>query len=263
MSAVPSITAESPLRVFIVDDEAPARLRLRALLEDLMPELPSIIVGEADNGADALQAIEQAAEGLPVQVALLDIRMPGMEGIELATHLSGLAQPPGVVFCTAYDQYAVQAFELNAIDYLMKPVRLARLQAALIKAAQSAPLSRSQLLQINPDARRQLSCTERGRILLFNVSDVLYLKAEQKYVVARTAEREYLLEESLVALEQEFGERFMRIHRNCLVARQAVAGFERSNFEGEAHWEVVLHGLTEHLPVSRRQWSNVKQLCGS
>jgi two-component system response regulator AlgR len=247
--------ADQGLRIFLVDDELPARARLRALLADLAAELPHEVIGEAENGADALARLPEAG----ADVVIVDIRMPVMDGIELAQHLSVLQPPPAVVFATAYDQYAVKAFELNAIDYLLKPVRASRLLAALQKAAHRAPPRREQLQELLPEGRRHLSCSERGRILLVPVADILYLRAELKYVTARTREREYLLEESLTQLEQEFARRFVRVHRSCLVSRTAVAGFERDNAEGtESHWVVLLKGLSERLPVSRRQWSAVK-----
>jgi len=243
------------LRVFIVDDEAPARARMKALLADIAADLPNRLVGEAANGIEALERLATT----PVDVALVDIRMPQMDGIELARHLAGAENAPAVVFTTAYDQYAVQAFELNAIDYLVKPVRAQRLAAALEKARRAAPPAREALARLAAEPRRHLSVAERGRILLVSVADILYLKAELKYVTARTREREHLLDESLTHLEQEFALRFVRVHRNCLVAREAIAGFERSAAEdGETHWSVLLAGLEERLPVSRRQWPTVK-----
>ena len=245
------------LRLLLVDDEAPARARLRDLLGDISAEVPSIVVAEA---ADGFAALERAqAEDL--DVALIDIRMPGMDGVELARHLARLPNTPAVIFVTAFDQYAVQAFELAALDYLVKPVRAARLADALRKArrrADDAVRFEKSALAI----RQNLSCLERGRILLVPVAEILFLKAEQKYVTARTAEREYLLEESLVHLEAEFSERFLRIHRNCLVARAVVTGVERAADQGdaEAHWQVILDGTAERLPVSRRQWPQVKAL---
>lgn len=254
--------SEPPLRVFLVDDEAPARLRLKALLEDIADACPSEVVGEADNGREALHAMAALAAdpARAAQVALVDIRMPHMDGIELARHVTALPAIPAVVFCTAYDQYALQAFDLNAVDYLLKPVRAQRLQAALEKARLAGPLGRELLARLDTEGRKHLSCNERGRILLVPLADILYLKAELKYVTARTAERDFLLEESLVNLEQEFATRFVRIHRNCLVARDAIAGFERATGEdGEAHWDVLLKGLAERLAVSRRQWAAVKE----
>lgn len=245
------------LRLILVDDEAPARTRLRDLLGDIAAEVPSVVVAEAADGRAALDLAQTGS----VDVALIDIRMPGMDGVELARHLARLPAAPAVIFVTAFDQYAVQAFELAALDYLVKPVRAARLADALKKARRRADdaerLERSAL-----SVRQNLSCLERGRILLVPVAEILYLKAEQKYVTARTAEREYLLEESLVHLETEFSQRFLRIHRNCLVARGAVSGVERAADEGdaEAHWQVIIEGAAERLPVSRRQWPQVKSL---
>ncbi|MBI3140494.1 MAG: response regulator transcription factor [Rhodocyclales bacterium] len=244
-----------PLRVFIVDDEAPARSRLKALLADIAGDLPTELAGEAANGAEALERLGEAR----ADVALVDIRMPRMDGIELARHLAGMKPAPAVVFTTAYDQYAVQAFELNAVDYLVKPVRAQRLAAALEKARRAGPMARQTLERLATQARQHLSVSERGRLLLVPVADVLYLRAELKYVTARTPAREFLLDESLTQLEKEFGARFVRVHRNCLVAREAIAGFEKSAAEdGESRWTVLLAGLDERLPVSRRQWPAVK-----
>lgn len=247
------------LRIYIVDDEAPARLRLRNLLDDIDAQLPNECVGEAEHGAQALADLGMRQGPARPDVVLVDIRMPVMDGMEFASHLQRLSHTPAVVFTTAYDQYAVQAFDLNAVDYLVKPVRAERLLAALEKARTRVPLDSATLRELQAGARTHLSCSERGRILLVPVLDILYLKAEQKYVTARTGAREFLLEESLNTLEQEFPERFVRVHRNCLVARSAVAGFERaSGLDGEAHWEVLLRGSSERLPVSRRQWPIVK-----
>lgn len=254
------------LRLLIVDDEVLARARMRDLLGDIAAEVPTLIVAEAGDGVAALECIDGIAPG-GVDVALVDVRMPRMDGIELAQHLARLPHPPAVIFATAYDQYAVKAFDLNAVDYLLKPVRAERLAAAL-KKANHAPLPSAALRELAPEGRRQLRCSERGRVLLVPVADILYFKAEQKYVTARTVEREYLLEESLAHLEQEFAGRFLRIHRNCLVAREAVAGcareqgIEATDIEAhvEAHWVLELRGLSERLPVSRRQWPQVKAL---
>jgi two-component system response regulator AlgR len=242
----------SELRVFIADDEAPARERLKELLGDIAPELPTRVVGEARNGFEALEQLPSSG----AQVLLLDIQMPGMGGLEVARHLAALREPPAVVFVTAHDRHAVEAFELNALDYLLKPVRAARLAAALARAraASAAALERAGA-QMPGSARAHLAVTERNRIVLVPVRSILYLKAEQKYVTLRTAEREHLIEESLVALEREFAGRFVRIHRNCLVARAAIRGFERgAGGDEEPRWLVALEGVPERLPVSRRQW---------
>jgi len=243
-----------PLRVMIVDDEAPARLRLRDLLGECGSELPLVVTGEAASGPAALELLSQAA----ADVVLLDIRMPEMDGIEVAQHLQQLEHPPAVVFATAYDDYAIRAFELHAVDYLLKPIRLERLKAALARA-RAAPLRPEALRELARAPRTHLSAQERGRIHLIPITDVIYLKAELKYVSVRTAAREFLIEESLTRLEQEFGARFVRVHRNCLVARAAVRGFERSEEGGEAHWEVVLTGVDERIALSRRQQHVVRE----
>jgi two-component system, LytTR family, response regulator AlgR len=259
----------SPLRVFIADDEAPARQRLRTLLADVAGEVPNHVVGEAENGIVALAAFE----GLSADVALVDIRMPRMDGLELARHLACLPVPPAVIFTTAYDQHAVQAFELNAVDYLLKPIRAARLQQALEKVGGAGRAaeggghgdgsSRGDFLQkldaVQDAPRRFLSCHERGRLLLVPADEVLYFRADTKYVTARTIEREYLLDESLLHLESEFSERFIRLHRNALAAKDALAGFEKTHDAEGEHWLAMLRGIPEKLPVSRRQWTLVKE----
>lgn len=247
------------LKILIVDDEAPARSRIRELLDDCAVDLHSSIIGEAANGLEAITILEET----PADVVLLDIRMPEMDGIELAGHLQKLPAPPAVIFTTAYDDYALKAFEVNAIDYLLKPIRAERLLAALKKARALTPDSAQALRDAADKPRSHLSVHERGRILLVPVEDIVYLKAELKYVTIRTAEREYLLEESLTRLEQEFAHIFVRIHRNCLVAKECIAGFERAeqeNNEGElqAGWAVLLKGVSEKLPISRRQYAVVK-----
>lgn len=253
---MPSETnAVPPLSVMIVDDEAPARARLRDLLADVASEAPNTLLVEA---ADGMQALEALAVH-PVDAMLVDIRMPKMGGVELARHLLQLPRPPAVIFVTAYDAFAVQAFELNAVDYLLKPVRAERLAEALRKARHARPPDARALAELPQGARTHLSCQERGRLLLVPVLDVVYLKADLKYVTARTREREYLLDESLTQLEREFAERFIRLHRSILVAKSAIAGFEKSSADdAEPQWQALLRDLDEHLPVSRRQWPLVK-----
>lgn len=252
---------ENPLKVFIVDDEPLARERLRTLLADIAGELPSIVVGEAGNGLAALDGLRQT----PADVVLLDIRMPGMDGIELASHLGRLASPPAVIFTTAYDNYAVQAFDLNALDYLLKPVRAQRLLAALQKlprppeGALLAGIGR----ELRGGGRTHLSSHERGRLLLVPVGEILYFKADLKYVTARTVDREYLLDETLTHLESEFAERFLRVHRAVLIARAALAGLEKAaGDDAEAYGWAMLRGVPERLPVSRRQWGALKAALG-
>jgi two-component system response regulator AlgR len=165
-----------------------------------------------------------------------------------------------VIFTTAYDAYALKAFELHAVDYLLKPIRLRRLHDALTRVRSITPLSLDVLQQLTPEARRHLSVQERGRLVLVPVDKILFMRAELKYVTIRTAEREHLLEESLTRLEQEFHEKFVRIHRSCLVARDHIESFERGGEEGgESGWVVKLRGLDERLPVSRRQQHVMKE----
>ncbi|ADL56533.1 LytR/AlgR family response regulator transcription factor [Gallionella capsiferriformans] len=248
-------TIARALRIFIVDDEPPARNRLRELLSDCNEQLALEITGEAGNGQEALDKLMVE----PADVVLLDIRMPQMDGIELAQHLQKLPRSPVVIFTTAYDAYAIKAFELHAIDYLLKPIRLGRLFDALSRARAAVPVQLEVLRDLLPEPRRHLAIHERGKIHLIAIEQVLFLRAELKYITVRTGEREYLIEESLTALEKEFITRFVRIHRNCLVARDAIEGFERGGDEGEGSgWLVKLKGLPEALPISRRQQHIVK-----
>ncbi len=246
---------KKPLRIFLVDDEIPALNRLKDLLADCMDAFPHEIAGTAANGMTALAQLAETH----ADVVILDIQMPQMSGIEVARRLLSLAHPPLVIFATAFEDYGVAAFDVRAVDYLLKPIRQERLLAALHRVEElhdSRPTT-----DITPNgARTHFSVTERGRVHLIPVSDAIYLKAEQKYITLRTISREYLLEDSLTHIEQEFGSRFLRIHRNCLLARDAIAGFEREvQSGGEARWVAILHDLPEKLQVSRRQQHVIKE----
>ena len=243
-----------PLRILIVDDEAPARRRLREVLADCADRLPVDIVGEATSGLDALNQVQQQ----PVDAVLLDIRMPGMDGLECASHLNQLDTPPAIIFSTAYDAYACQAFDLNAVDYLLKPVRADRLVRALSRAHTLSAATLEHLREAQPKARTHLSVNEKGRVVLIPLADILYLKAELKYVTVRTAAREFLIEESLTHLETEFDEAFLRIHRNCLVARARVREIGKLPGDEDGHF-LRLDGLEERLMVSRRQYSALRE----
>lgn len=249
--------SEAP-RLLLVDDEAPARARLRHLLAECADRFPTQSIREAVDGVDALEKLAEA----PADIVLVDIRMPRMDGIELAQQLAALPAPPALVFVTAYDEFALKAFELAAADYLLKPASAARLLDALKKARRLMPGDRL-LETLAPAARTRLRVVERGRVLLVPVAEILYLRAEMKYVTARTRERSYLLEESLSQLEREFSTRFIRIHRNCLVAPDAVSAVMRETAgpgeAGDAHWLLCLRDVPERLPVSRRQWPLVKE----
>lgn len=242
-------------RILIADDEAPARARLRDLLDECRERFPLAIVDEARNGREALEVINREK----VDIILLDIRMPEIDGLEAARHIAGMAEPPAIIFTTAFDSYAIKAFEVNAIDYLLKPIRVERLLTALGKTRAAPPVTREALEAVANQPRRHLSVHERGKIHLVGVAEILYLRAELKYVTVRTAEREFLVEESLTRLEEEFAALFVRIHRNCLVAREAIGGFERNAEESESGWAVVIRATGEKLPVSRRQHAVVKQ----
>jgi len=247
----------TPLSVLIVDDELPARSRMRDLLADISDALPVTVAAEVATGREALEAAEAGG----IDVVLLDVCMPGMDGVEVARHLQQLERPPAVIFTTAYDAYAIRAFELHAVDYLLKPIRAVRLQEALTRAVNTITPKAGVLRELQQASRTCLSAAERGRVHLIPVGDILYLRAELKYVTVRTAEREHLIEESLTRLEQEFAERFVRVHRNCLVSRAAIRGFERIGAEtGEGGWQVLLAGLEERIPVSRRQQHLVREL---
>jgi two-component system response regulator AlgR len=251
------------IKVLIVDDEPPARVRMRQLLAEVDRGEGRIDVFEADSGMAALDLVDREAP----QVVLLDIHMPGMNGIEVARHLSARETPPAVVFVTAFDEHALEAFEVQALDYLLKPVRVERLAGAL-QRAQALRQHEPRLEEVARtlgNQRTHLTVSERGRMVLIPVDEIVYLRAELKYVTIRTPQREHLTEESLTSLESEFGERFVRIHRNALVARRSILGFQRVKGEvhedgeaGEGHWEVMLKDLAERLPISRRQWPSVK-----
>ena len=248
--------SEHALRILIVDDEAPARARLTDLLADCAHDVALEVIGEAATAREALDVLASTS----ADVILLDIRMPEMDGIEFAQHLQKLPQPPAIIFTTAYDAYAIRAFEVHAIDYLLKPIRASRLKEALERAAPVRPPTAEALRDLSKGAPAFLSAQERGRIHLIPLDEVIYLKAELKYVTVRTVGREYLIEDALARLEQEHGERFVRVHRNCLVARAKVRGFERASGEGEGQWLVLLQGCDEKLAVSRRQQHIVREL---
>jgi two-component system, LytTR family, response regulator AlgR len=245
-----------PLNILIADDEAPARNRMRDLLSDIEHVA---VVAEAKNGKEAIDLALQTKPDL----MLLDIRMPVMDGIEAAQHAQKLEPKPHIIFTTAFDGYAIKAFDLSAIDYLLKPIRLERLQAAINKAHALQP---KQIAALKPlqNTRTHLSIHERGRVLLVPVETIIYLRAELKYVTVRTAEREYLIEESLTNLEAEFGEQFIRLHRNSLVALQFIAGYEKRSVENdngqkEQQWVAILKNIPETVAISRRQQHLVRQ----
>ena len=240
-----------PLSVLLVDDEALARSRLRTLLGDCNAPGAQVL-GEAGNALEAMSALQRC----PVDVVLLDIHMPGMDGVAFARSMAALASPPAIVFVTAHPEHAVQAFELSAIDYLTKPVRLERLQQALQKVERVMHEKR----RLQPDLPQEvLIIQDRGRTERLPLAEVLYLKAELKYITVRTTTRSYILDGALNELEEKYAFHFMRIHRNALIARRAVRALVKhyDPEEGEG-WAVRLNGIDELLAVSRRQLSAVR-----
>ena len=238
------------MRVVIVDDEPLARARLRELLAE---QGGVTVVAEAGDGHAALHA---CAEHAPDMV-LLDIVMPGIDGLETARHLAAFEPRPAVVFCTAFDAHALSAFDAAAIDYLVKPVRPERLAAALERVRTFAA-GRGQAGTAHPGQQRRthLCARMRGSLRLIPLEEVHYLQAEEKYVVVHHARGEDLVEESLKSLEDEFGERFVRIHRNCLVARHEIVELKRAP---DGHVQAILRHGKQPLEVSRRCVSTLRE----
>ncbi len=231
------------MKLLVVDDEVLARERLIAMLS-AFPDCQ--VVGEAGNGREAVEK----AISLQPDALLLDIAMPLMDGLEAAHHLALLQPPPTVIFCTAYDEHALEAFDANAVDYLVKPVRPERLAAALDRARRHRSGAMPPPVMPAPERQRShLSARLRGSLRLIPIEDVYYLQAEEKYVVVHHARGEDLIEESLKSLESEFSDRFVRIHRNCLVANDEFLELRRLS-DGQVQ-AVLRHGKLP-LEVSRR-----------
>ena len=242
-----------PLKALIVDDEALARARMRVLLEQC-PTPTVQIEGEAANAAQALELLARQ----PVDVVLLDIHMPGTDGLALARRLTAMPDPPCVVFVTAHTEHALQAFDLEAIDYVTKPVRLSRLVLALQKVERRRRAAMAMATDVNAAF---LMIQDRGRTERVPVGEVVYLKAELKYITLRTAGRSLILDGALSELEERHRAHFLRIHRNALVARHLVRALEKHYDEEEGEgWAVRLQGVDEVLAVSRRQLAAVREL---
>ncbi|MBB6092772.1 two-component system response regulator AlgR [Povalibacter uvarum] len=232
------------MNLLIVDDEGPARERLRRLLEEIGD---CTTIAEAGNGEEALA---YCSEKQP-DIVLLDVRMPGLSGIEVARHIDTLQDPPAVIFTTAYDQYAVEAFETEAVGYLLKPVRKEKLAHALRHAGRISP---SRLVKVAQSAklehRREQICARLGdQLKLIPIADIYYFLADQKYITVRHKNGESLIDESLKALAEEFSAGFVRIHRNALVAENQISAVERTE---EGKYSVRMRECGDVLEVSRR-----------
>jgi len=234
-------------RVILVDDESLARQRLARMLEN---HDGFEIVAE---GANGLEAVELVRERDP-DLVFLDIRMPGMDGLEAARHISKFKQPPAIIFCTAYDDYALDAFDVNAVGYILKPVRNEQLGKALTQAQKLNPL---QLDSVQPETttRSHMSVKTHAGIELIPLDEITHFQADNKYVVAFHNGREIVVDDTLKALEDQLGDDFLRIHRNCLVAKQFIQRLERFQ-AGQSHMRLL--GVDEPLMVSRRHLSQVK-----
>ena len=243
------------MRILIVDDEKPARDRLRQLIEDFGTHE---VVGEAANGEEALA---QAA-GLSPEIVLLDIRMPGVDGIETAHHLNQMETPPAVVFTTAYDEYAIAAFDARAIGYVLKPVRRQRLESALEHASRLTGQTLNELAEESKlVSRRNHVCARvHGELRLIPIDAVQFFIADQKYVCVHHANGQDLIDDSLKALEQEFADDFVRIHRGALVAVSKIGKLERM---ADGKTCVLLRDDTQggdnDLVISRRHLANVRR----
>jgi len=239
------------VKILIVDDEKPARDRLARMVREINTHE---LVGEAVNGLEALGL----AQSLEPDIVLLDIRMPGMDGIEAARHIAKLDEPPAVIFTTAYSDHALEAFETHAVDYLLKPVKLERLQAALDATIRPtrAQASRSGDVLSELEPRQHICARVRGSLVLVPIEKIYYFHAEQKYVTVRHHEGEVLIEDPLKALETEFGDRFYRIHRNALVSLSRLAGMKS---ESDGH-QVTFRDIDDVLEVSRRHLPGVRKI---
>lgn len=239
------------MKVLIVDDEPLARERLKQLVSALHP---NVELSEATNGREALFSVNATKPDL----VLMDIRMPVMDGLESAMHISRMESPPPIIFTTAYDQHAVKAFEVSAVDYLLKPIRRDRLELALEKVV---PLTGEKIQQVtaenNPggSSRSHISVQLRGQITIIPVKDVVYFMADNKYVRVRTRNERHYIEDSLVSLEQEFENNFLRIHRNAIVSIVHIRGMEK---QSNGRWHVRLRDVEETLEVSRRHTAAVR-----
>ncbi|MEM7280145.1 MAG: LytTR family DNA-binding domain-containing protein [Pseudomonadota bacterium] len=238
------------MRVLIVDDEAPARDRLKRHLEDLSDYQ---VLGEAENGKQALDVCNTDRP----DIVLLDIRMPGLDGIETARYLSELDNPPAVIFTTAYNEYAIDAFDAQAIGYLMKPIRRSRLERALQHAARLSSPQLKAITETEPRRPRDHVCAKvRNQLQLIPLDEIYYFQSDQKYTRVKFSEGEVLIDDSLKALEQEFQERVLRVHRNTLVLRHELLALDKGQ---DGSYYARLRNSSDELSVSRRLVSSLRK----
>jgi two-component system response regulator AlgR len=243
------------MKILIIDDEHLARQRLRQVIDELG------VANEILEGGNGEQALELCQQHQP-DIVLLDIRMPGMDGIEAAQHIMKLETPPAIIFTTAYDEYALSAFDSHAVDYLLKPIRKERLAEALESAKR---LTKVQMQNLNVEGqtssqRKHISARLGGELRLISIDDIRYFLAEHKYVTVRYNEGSVLIEESLRSLEAEFQGQFLRVHRNALVAKKAIAALEKDKSGGH---KIKIKDVEEMLEVSRRHLPNVRKVMKS
>jgi two-component system response regulator AlgR len=244
---------EAPMKVLVVDDESPARQRLIRMLSEMQGDYE--IAGEASDGIEAVELCRSK----PVDVVLLDVQMPGMNGLEVAKEITQVQPPPAVILVTAYEQYALAAFEHQVEDYLVKPVRRERLQEALERVrvpTRPQRIALSNKEDLYPGRRHFLSAHYRGGLQTVPIENIIYLQAEHKYVTVRHTGGELLVDESLKSLEDEFPDLFVRIHRNALVSKSRLTGLSKTSDGGV---EVRLRDCAEHLPVSRRHLADIRR----
>ncbi|WP_444996488.1 LytR/AlgR family response regulator transcription factor [Aliikangiella sp. IMCC44359] len=240
------------MKVLVVDDEPLAQQRLQQLLSD-MEQVSSVTL--ANNGQQAIEISQQ----IKPDVVLLDIRMPGIDGLETAQHLSRMEKVPAIIFTTAYDEYALDAFKVHAVDYLLKPVREEKLRDSLDRACQ---LNRAQMnaIKLQPSGRQNITAKISGNIKLISVDDIYFFRADQKYVTVKYVGGETIIEDTLKDLQNEFETFFIRVHRNALVAKKFIAGIHKDN---DGHSYVTMQGCDELVEISRRHLSAVKKLITS
>jgi len=240
------------MKILIVDDEP---LAIQRLKHQLKVDKKYEVVGEAVNGQDAIEK----TSSLSPDLLLMDIRMPGMDGLEAARHIDMMENPPAVIFTTAYNEYALEAFDVHAIGYLVKPVRLEKLVNAIASASrpQLSVLMDIKAREDDDTARKFISARVRGNIELIPLEEIYYFHAEHKYVDVRHTKGELLIEEPLKKLEIEFAKTFIRIHRNALVAKQHLSGFSKNK---QGNWQVTFRDIDSSLEVSRRHTAAVRKI---